>query len=94
MPVFFDFNDNGSSTGNGYGSMQIHNYGASQTIMAYNRWSFSGNSGNEDIGIGNQPTGNPDWTFAQNSASFATKNLYVFWCVLAKWVLQVTIRFY
>ena len=31
-----------------------------------------------DIGIGNQATGNPDWTFAANAGSYEHKRLRVF----------------
>ena len=30
-----------------------------------------------DLGIGNQPTGNPDWTFAGNAGSYQVKRLRV-----------------
>jgi fibronectin-binding autotransporter adhesin len=70
----FDFNDSGANTGAGYGSMQIHNWGAAQTVIAYNAW---GTGGNGNLGIGNQSVGEPDWTFNGNAPSYATKNLYV-----------------
>lgn len=70
----FDYNDN-QSTGD-YGSMQIHNYVAGETLMAYNRWG-GGSAGNSDLGIGNQSTGNPDWTFAANAAGYSVKQLQV-----------------
>ena len=65
----FDFGDGGASTAAGYGSMQIHNYGASQTLFSYSRW---GQSGTSDLGIGNQVggSGNPDWTFNGQSTTF------------------------
>ncbi|MCA9218683.1 MAG: PEP-CTERM sorting domain-containing protein, partial [Planctomycetales bacterium] len=71
----FDFGDGNSGTGNGYGSFQVHNYGAAQTILAYNRW--GGSNGNDDIGIGNSPTGNPDYTFRQNTADYGSRNLQI-----------------
>ncbi|HOD81452.1 MAG: hypothetical protein BWX88_03900 [Planctomycetes bacterium ADurb.Bin126] len=71
----FDFGDGGAGTSSGYGSMQIHNYGAGQTLFAYNRWGSAG--GNADLGIGNAGSGNPDWTFAQNANGYDVKNLYV-----------------
>ena len=63
-----------------YGSMQIHNYSvngtaATQTLFAYNRW---GNGGNSDIGIGNAPGANTDWTFAQNATAYDRRTLQVF----------------
>ncbi len=69
----FDFGDGGASAWAGYGSMQIHNSAASQTLFAMNDW---GNDGNTlDLGIGNQPGGNPDWTFAGNAGSAYTRRL-------------------
>lgn len=61
-----------------YGSMQVNNYGANQTILAYNAWG-SGLIPNSDIGIGNQVGGSnqPDWTFAFNASSYTVKNLEV-----------------
>ncbi|MBN2294430.1 MAG: hypothetical protein JXM70_18520, partial [Pirellulales bacterium] len=73
----FDFGDSISIVGDkSYGSMQIHNYGASQTIMAYNRW---GTGGVSDLGIGNNPdtAGNPDWTFVQNASQYTVKRMQV-----------------
>lgn len=55
--------------------MQIHNFGARQTIFAYNNFSAGGNA---DIGIGNQPSGNPDWTFSANAKNCEKATLYVF----------------
>ena len=70
----FDFGDQ-ATTGN-YGSMQISNYGAGQTLLAINNWGGNGGS-NIDIGIGNQPVNNPDWTFANNAGNYTLKNLIV-----------------
>ena len=65
---------------NGYhGSMQVHNHAVggsttTETIFAYNAWG----DGNADaIGIGRRPTSHPDWTFATNAASFASRTLLV-----------------
>jgi sialate O-acetylesterase len=70
----FDFGDQPADPVNGYGSMQIHNHAAKQTLFAINHWSM-GNSA--DIGIGNQNKGNPDWTFAGNAGSYKAKRLRV-----------------
>jgi lysophospholipase L1-like esterase len=59
-----------------YGSMQVHNHDAGQVIFAFNRW--GGYGGKADIGIGNYPSGEPDWTFAGNASSYAIKTLQVF----------------
>ena len=78
----FDFGDGGFSTGSGYGSFQIHNHDldgagagtAGETIFSYSRW---GTTGNSDLGIGNSPAGNADWTFQQNANTYTVKNLQV-----------------
>ena len=71
----YDFGDEKTSPEIGYGSMQIHNFGARQTIFAYNNFSAGGNA---DIGIGNQLSGNPDWTFSANAKNCEKATLYVF----------------
>jgi autotransporter-associated beta strand protein len=67
------------STGGTYGSMQIHRAG--ETLFAYNSWGLytadTGTQSSDDLGIGSQPTGEPDWTFAANSFRHAVKRLYV-----------------
>ncbi len=61
----YDFDD--THTGNSsYGSMQVHDLTASQTVMAWNRHSSS----DPDIGLGNNPdlSGHSDWTFSGASS--------------------------
>ena len=63
----YDFDDRHSGNAS-YGSMQVHNLSAAQTVMAWNNHSAS----QPDIGLGNNPasTGNnkhPDWTFSGGS---------------------------
>ena len=61
----YDFDD--THTGNSsYGSMQVHDLTASQTVMAWNRHSSS----TPDIGLGNNPdlSGHSDWTFSGASS--------------------------
>jgi uncharacterized repeat protein (TIGR01451 family) len=71
----YDFGDGGAGLSNGYGSMQLANYGASQMLFAYNNWNGGGTS---DLGIGNDPSGgNPDWTFQGNAIAYMVKHLYV-----------------
>lgn len=70
-----DFGDEKSSPQIGYGSMQIHDTDAKQTIFAYNNFSAGVNA---DLGIGNQPAGNPDWTFSKAAGKYAKATLYVF----------------
>jgi len=72
----FDFGDSLGTTSAGYGSMQVHNAGALQTLFALNNWGVDNNV--LDLGIGNQSSGNPDWTFAVNAAAaYARRTLHV-----------------
>ena len=70
----YDFGDQPVEPPNGYGSMQVHNHAARQTLFAINHWSV-GNTA--DIGIGNQSKGNLDWTFAANASSYKAKRLRI-----------------
>ena len=63
----YDFGDDPVGPPEGYGSMQVHNHDAKQTLFAVNHWTEGSKA---DIGIGNQPTANPDWTFAANAANY------------------------
>ncbi len=56
-----------------YGSMQFHVAGS--PVIAFNRWA-SGDA--YDLGIGRSDTGQPDWTFAKNGASFEKRRLEVY----------------
>lgn len=79
----YDFGDNAGGPGGAgtYGSFQIHNHDAGQTLFAYNRWNDGVN--HSDLGIGNntQATGdnriNGDWTFRGNASSYSTKTLQI-----------------
>ncbi len=70
----FDFGDQIADPADGYGSMQVHNHDAKQTLFALNHWREGSHA---DLGLGNQPTGNPDWTFAGNAAAYQSKHLRV-----------------
>jgi sialate O-acetylesterase len=70
----YDFGDQPSEPAEGYGSMQIHNHAARQTLLALNHWREGGRA---DVGIGNQPTGSLDWTFAANAGAYQAKRLRV-----------------
>ena len=76
----FDFGDGGASSGaGGYGSMQVHNYGAAQTLFAMNNFNTTNSGVYVCLGIGNQPTGNPDWTHSYNAPSYDLRRvLHVF----------------
>jgi len=70
----YDFGDEPTDPVDGYGSMQVHNHDAKQTLFALNHWSEGSRA---DLGIGNQATGNPDWTFAGNAGTYQAKRLRV-----------------
>ncbi|RME46009.1 MAG: hypothetical protein D6791_09355, partial [Chloroflexi bacterium] len=73
----FDFDDSkDTSRPRCYGSMQVHNYGAGQTVFAFNRWDEGGGRIN-DVGIGNSTGQHPDWTFAGNATDYANRQLWV-----------------
>jgi len=72
----YDFDDNpGGQAASCYGSMQVHNYGAQTTIFAYNAWD---SGGDDDLGIGNHPSGHPDWTIAANAGSYTVRDLKIY----------------
>ena len=70
----FDFGDQPDDPTDGYGSMQVHNHDARQTLFAINHWREGDGA---DIGIGNQTKANPDWTFAANAGSYKARRLRV-----------------
>lgn len=70
----YDFGDQPSDPADGYGSMQVHNHDARQTLFAINHWSQGSGA---DVGIGNQASNNPDWTFAGNAGSYKVMRLRV-----------------
>jgi len=70
----FDFGDTKGPIDQGYGCMQVHNHEARQTIFAINNWKAGAGA---DIGIGNNPGENRDWTFASNAAQYTHKRLRV-----------------
>jgi len=70
----WDFGDEIAQPLAGYGSMQVHNHDAKQTLFAFNNWNAGPGA---DLGIGNSTGQNPDWTFARNAASYTVKRLRV-----------------
>lgn len=70
----YDFGDRPTEPPDGYGSMQVHHPAAGQTLFAINHWRQGERA---DVGIGNQPTNSPDWTFAANAGSYTAKRLRV-----------------
>lgn len=71
----YDFGDNVADPKDGYGSMQVHNTAAKQTLFAVNHWSHGRNA---DLGIGNGTGKNPDWTFSNNAHYYEAGRLRVF----------------
>ena len=76
--ITYDFGDGGANTTSGHSSMQIHNYGAKQTLFAYNAWAGTGTS---NLGLGNCPTpvtGGVDWTFdTSNISTYTVRTLQI-----------------
>jgi hypothetical protein len=73
----FDWGDSRTNTNpSGYGSFQVHNPAARQTVFAYNRWA-SASGGSDDIGIGNGPGTHPDWTLEGNAATYTGRKLVI-----------------
>ena len=70
----YDFGDQPNDPDDGYGSMQVHNHDAKQTVFAINHWREGERA---DIGIGSAATGNPDWTFAANAGQYKAKRLRI-----------------
>ena len=73
--VVYDFGDEMVGPDNGYGSMQIHNVASGKTLFAINNWSAADRA---DIGIGNSPGDQRDWTFSANAGSYLSKRLRVY----------------
>lgn len=75
--ALYDFDDsiNPDAACDGWGSMQVHNHGASQTVFGYSGWDDAQVDG---IGISNNPADGSDWTFAANAENFTTRTLWVF----------------
>ena len=71
----FDIGDQISEPRDGYGSMQVHNLVAKQTVFAINHWVAGAGA---DLGFGNSEGKSLDWTFAANAGSYVTKKLRVF----------------
>ncbi len=73
--TIYDFGDEIAPSEDGYGSMQVHNSAAGQTLFAINHWVVGGSA---DLGIGNSPGQTHDWTFSGNAGSYSSKRLRVF----------------
>ena len=71
----YDFGDETAPPADGYGSMQVHNFGAKQTLFAINHWVSGAGA---DLGLGNGPDRTTDWTFSGNGGSYSSKRLRVY----------------
>ncbi len=73
----WDFGDAPLPPVEGYGSMQVHQTAAKETVFAVNQW--NGGPG-ANLGIGNSSVDprTKDWTFVGNAGSFETARLRVF----------------
>ena len=69
-----DFGDEMIKDASLYGSMQVHNYEAKQTIFAYNFWIAGKNA---DLGLGNSTGKTLDWTSAKNASTYTVKKIKV-----------------
>jgi sialate O-acetylesterase len=71
----YDWGDAPAEPVDGYGSMQVHNFAAGQTLFAINRWSRGAKA---DLGIGNSSGQTKDWTFLSNADTYTSKRLRVY----------------
>jgi len=60
----YDWDDQANGGAGCYGSYQLHNLTDTQTIMA---WNDHAQGRLADLGLGSNPTNEPDWTFADQS---------------------------
>ncbi|WP_339733538.1 sialate O-acetylesterase [uncultured Gimesia sp.] len=72
--TLWDFGDEPGPPADGYGSMQVHNNEAKQTLFAVNQWKSGPGA---DIGIGNSTGRTRDWTFTSNASQYEVKRLRV-----------------
>ncbi|MFA6931779.1 MAG: sialate O-acetylesterase [Lentisphaeria bacterium] len=70
----YDFGDSGNSDSDGYACMQLHNYQEKQTIFAFNNFRAAKNA---DLGIGNNASGHPDYTFSKSGQKYQSAQLLI-----------------
>jgi sialate O-acetylesterase len=72
----WDFGDVPLDPAEGYGSMQVHDVAARQTVWAINHWRGGPAA---DLGIGNSSRDprTRDWTFSGNAGGFESARLRV-----------------
>lgn len=71
----YDTRDDVDSETDCYGSFQIHR--GDETVISYNHWA-GGDPATDDLGIGNAPQNEPDWTFAETASSYRDRLLQAF----------------
>lgn len=59
-----------------YGVFQLHNTAEKQTVFAVNHW-FPAKNTELDVGIGNGPGENPDWTRSCSGANFKSVRMLI-----------------
>jgi sialate O-acetylesterase len=66
--TIYDFGDSmNTAKSPGYGSMQIHNWQAKQCVICFNKFNAGRNA---DLGIGNCPDKQLDWTFSSSGRNY------------------------
>jgi len=73
----WDFGDAPIAPLAGYGSMQVHQTAAKETVFAINQWT-GGPAANLGIGNSSADPKSKDWTFVSNAGSFESARLRVF----------------
>jgi carbohydrate esterase-like sialic acid-specific acetylesterase len=78
----YDADDSVNTGTNGYGSFQVHTAGADPTSAQQPSTAFAIDGFTQNnpisIGIGAQPAGHPDWTFAGNAPQLTKRRVTVF----------------
>ena len=72
--ALYDWGD--TAVAGDYGSMQVHNVTARQTLFSFNGW--GGVGGVADLGVGNNPVDDPDWTLSGLAPVYTVKALQVY----------------
>jgi hypothetical protein len=70
----FDWKDSGGSTGGGHGSFQVFAFTNPAMTSAQTLFGVTRNGGS---GIGDQPTGQPDWTFGPGTGTYQIRNMEI-----------------
>lgn len=71
----YDHHDDVDSETDCYGSFQIHR--DDETVISYDHWAGV-DVATDDLGIGNAPQDEPDWTFSETASSYRDRLLQAF----------------